>query len=479
VGLAKSFRDLDVYKLAFETAMEIFEISKKFPIEERYSLTDQVRRASRSVCVNIAEGWRKRKYKAVFINKMLDSAQEAAEVQSWLDFALKCGYIDEKTLKRLDERYEHIFAMLNTMEQKAESFCKCVLRPTSHFPHPTVSLRRPTSHIPRSVLIVLSLAFCYMLCASGCSRPPVEKHPIRLSLDVWPGYAAVFVAREKGFFKKNNVDVELILKPSTTETLTLVQSGAVDGGFDALGNVVILNTQGFPVKIVYIMDYSTTGDVIIGRPEIKSVQDLKGKTVSFEGINSFSHYFVLKILEKAGLKESDLYFKVVRAHEVLKMLQEKQIDAGHTWEPTRSQAIKEGYKVIAMAGDIPGVIIDVLFFNSDIIERRPDDVLAIVKSVAEAIDYQKKFPEESIKIMAKEEGMSEEEMKEGIAGVYQPDIKDNFSLLTTTTTTTNPSIHSSGISIIDFYLEHGQLSKIPVMEEIIEDKFVKGLHGES
>lgn len=123
MGLAKSFRDLDVYNLAFATAMEIFEISKKFPADERYSLTDQIRRSSRSVCANIAEGWRKRRYQAVFVNKLSDSAQEAAETQSWLDFALSCKYIDNETKARLDEQYEHIFAMLATMEQKAESFC--------------------------------------------------------------------------------------------------------------------------------------------------------------------------------------------------------------------------------------------------------------------------------------------------------------------------------------------------------------------
>ena len=123
MGLAKSFRDLKVYKLAFATAMEIFEISKKFPAEEKYSMTDQIRRSSRSVCSNIAEGWRKRKYKAVFINKRTDSAQEAAETQSWLDFALSCKYISREAFVRLDEQCEHIFAMLATMEQKAESFC--------------------------------------------------------------------------------------------------------------------------------------------------------------------------------------------------------------------------------------------------------------------------------------------------------------------------------------------------------------------
>jgi four helix bundle protein len=119
----RSVRELEVYKLAFDTAMEIFEISKTFPKEETYSLTDQVRKSSRSVCTNLSEGWRKRRYKAMFINKLSDAAQEAAETQTWLEFALACKYIDKGTFKKLDDRYEHIFAMLFTMEQKVDSFC--------------------------------------------------------------------------------------------------------------------------------------------------------------------------------------------------------------------------------------------------------------------------------------------------------------------------------------------------------------------
>src|SRR3989339_393377 len=119
-----SVRDLEVYKLAFESAMEIFEVSKSFPKEEIYSLTDQIRRSSRSVCANLAEGWRKRRYKAVFVNKLSDAEQEAAETQTWLEFALKCKYMNNETFKILDEKYEHIFAKLITMERKADSFCK-------------------------------------------------------------------------------------------------------------------------------------------------------------------------------------------------------------------------------------------------------------------------------------------------------------------------------------------------------------------
>jgi len=123
---AKRVQDLEVYRLAFDTAMEIYEISKSFPPEERYSLTDQIRRSSRSICANLAEGWRKRKYKAVFVNKLLDAAQEAAETQTWLEFAERCGYISGEAFDGLYEKYEHIFAMLNNMEKKAEAFCGSV-----------------------------------------------------------------------------------------------------------------------------------------------------------------------------------------------------------------------------------------------------------------------------------------------------------------------------------------------------------------
>lgn len=119
-----SVRELKVYQLGFDTAMEIFDISKSFPSEEKYSLTDQIRRSSRSVCSNLAEAWRKRRYSAVFINKLTDAEQEAAETQTWLEFALKCRYINQEAFNALDQKYEHIFAMLITMERKSESFCR-------------------------------------------------------------------------------------------------------------------------------------------------------------------------------------------------------------------------------------------------------------------------------------------------------------------------------------------------------------------
>jgi four helix bundle protein len=119
----KSHKDLDVYRMAFEAAMRVFHLSKKFPPEELYSLTAQIRHSSRSVCSSIAEGWRKRRYKKVFINKLTDAQQEAGETQTWLEFAEACNYIDADTCKELEEEYNKIIGKLNAMEIKADSFC--------------------------------------------------------------------------------------------------------------------------------------------------------------------------------------------------------------------------------------------------------------------------------------------------------------------------------------------------------------------
>ena len=107
--------DLDVYKKAFDAAMEIFELSKRFPKEEIYSMTDQIRRASRSVCANLAEGWRKRRYEAAFTAKLSDSESEAAETQVWLQFAVKCDYVERERAACLYQCYDEILAMLVEM----------------------------------------------------------------------------------------------------------------------------------------------------------------------------------------------------------------------------------------------------------------------------------------------------------------------------------------------------------------------------
>ncbi len=131
------YKDLRVYRLAFESAMEIFELGKRFPSEEKFSLTDQIRRSSRSVCTNIAEAWRKRRYEAAFVSKLSDSDGEAAETEVHLDFALRCGYLTPEKHASLRDHYDHICGQLTKMMDDSGSWCGtgCELRemPAQYF----------------------------------------------------------------------------------------------------------------------------------------------------------------------------------------------------------------------------------------------------------------------------------------------------------------------------------------------------------
>lgn len=120
---ANSFRDLEVYKLARQLSSELYEISKKFPKEETYSLIDQIRRASRSVGAQIAEAWAKRRYEKHFISKLTDADGEQQETQHWIEVAKDCGYLSLKDSGGLLERYASLGRMLNSMINKASQFC--------------------------------------------------------------------------------------------------------------------------------------------------------------------------------------------------------------------------------------------------------------------------------------------------------------------------------------------------------------------
>ena len=119
----QGFRDLIVYQKSYKLAMEIFEMTKSFPKEEKYSLVDQVRRSSRSVPANIAEAWVKRKYPKSFVSKLLDSLAEEAETEVWIDMSKDCKYIDDQLHNSLLERYQEIAKMLNSMINTPEKFC--------------------------------------------------------------------------------------------------------------------------------------------------------------------------------------------------------------------------------------------------------------------------------------------------------------------------------------------------------------------
>jgi four helix bundle protein len=120
----RGYRDLKVYQLSYQLALEIHEISKVFPKEEKYALVDQIRRSSRSVPANLAEGWKKRRYEKAFIAKVIDAAGEAGETEVWLDFSKDFGYLHEDKYQDLMSKYDEVNRMLYGMVDKADKFIR-------------------------------------------------------------------------------------------------------------------------------------------------------------------------------------------------------------------------------------------------------------------------------------------------------------------------------------------------------------------
>lgn len=116
-------QDLEAYRVAYKLAMEIFRVSRDWPAEERYSLTDQIRRSSRSVCANLSEAWGKRRYVAHFTSKLTDADGENLETQTWLNFARDCGYLEDIVFEELTRTSEEVGRLLGGMLAKPEAFC--------------------------------------------------------------------------------------------------------------------------------------------------------------------------------------------------------------------------------------------------------------------------------------------------------------------------------------------------------------------
>lgn len=161
----QSHCELEVYQMAFQAAMRIFELSGGFPKEERYALTDQIRRSSRSVCSNLAEAWRKRRYEGAFLAKLSDSEGEAAETQTWIEFAVKCNYLDASTARELYQTYDYVIGKLVNMINNPSPWIMPHLY-LSRKGHPSSPLP-PCSSAPQNPYSPASCySFCYWLPAN-------------------------------------------------------------------------------------------------------------------------------------------------------------------------------------------------------------------------------------------------------------------------------------------------------------------------
>lgn len=298
---------------------------------------------------------------------------------------------------------------------------------------------------------------------------PVYSQPLNIAITHWAGYAVGFLAKEQGFFDKYEVEVELVIRPEVPDVVKLYKEGKVDGTFLTFPDVVVLNMENIPTQAVYLCDYSKTADLIIARPEFKQLSDLKGKRVAFEGKNTFSHLFVVKMLERTGVPESEFTGVELLSSQVLQALETNQLDAGHIYGNTTSQALKKGYRVLAKAIELPGLLSDVLAFKTTIIEERSSEVQKVVKALVEAMDFLTTHPEKALLVMTKIFGLPHENIQDTLRGLKLPNLQENIAAFQA------GGLFRAGQHTMEFYLKRQKELNPVEIRKVIAPQFVLGI----
>ncbi len=267
-----------------------------------------------------------------------------------------------------------------------------------------------------ALVVVLSLGLLVLT-----NQPKAQLEPIKIGLVVWPGYGPLYVAEEKGFFGDTGVE---LVRIDTTNVKSVMKTKHVDAISFPSETIQLLNDAGVEVKSVLNIDVSDGGDGIVASNDIKTMQDLKGKTVAFEP-GSPSHFFLLYELDKAGLTSDDIIAVETTVPDAGIAFLAGEVDAAVTWEPWLSEAAeKDGHMLASTKGTT--IINDLLTFRKEVVDSRPNDIKAIIQGYFLGLDYTRKHPVESKEIMARYFELPMEDLKGMIAGLRWFDYEDNL-----------------------------------------------------
>lgn len=229
----------------------------------------------------------------------------------------------------------------------------------------------------------------------------VAAEPLKIRYSIWVGYGPLFIAKEKGYFREEKVDVELINMNDPKEGFFAMAAERLDGVVSTIDTMLLYLKTGKEFQYVLALDDSAGGDGIVARKEIKSVKDLKGKKVAFaEG--SVSQFFLNVLLKEAGLTQKDIEAVNMKPEDAGAAFIAGKVDAAVTWEPwlSKGKAAPHGH-ILVDSSKTPGLITDVLILRRDVVAKRGKEIQGLVNAWNKAVAYWEKNPVESNEIMAK------------------------------------------------------------------------------
>jgi len=298
---------------------------------------------------------------------------------------------------------------------------------------------------------------------------------LKLAHSTWVGYGPFYIARDKGFFKEEGVDVELVIMEDTPIKMGALMAGQIDLVASTMDEFPIYMKPGKMLHYVLAVDNSKGGDGVVANKDITSIADLKGKKVAFEQ-GSVSQFFLNALLKDAGMTEADIEPVNMAATDAGVAFAAKQVDAAVTWEPALSQGAKSEHgHMLLTSADKPGLITDVVATTAETAVAKKDDIAAFVRAWYKAVDYSKSNPDDANAIMAKGVGGWLEDPKvfaETLSGIEYLDKAKNIEFFGTAAAP--GQIEKTLGAALDIWKSFGRIQVEVKPADMIDYSFING-----
>jgi len=301
--------------------------------------------------------------------------------------------------------------------------------------------------------------------ASGGQAAPAPSKPFVVAYNQWIGYVPFFAALDNGYFKDAGIDVQTKEFPGPADSVPVLINGQIDCSMTTVDTVILLADKAAnnPVSIAYIIDTSNGADGVIAEKDIKTVADLRGKSVAATP-GQCNELLLLKALEKAGMTEKDVKIVTMDADKGGSAVIAHQIPAAVTWEPSLTKAQATGGHVIFSSKDAPNILMDAITFTKSTLDTRGDDVRKFLAAYAKGEDFVKTHPDEAAKIASKHFGTTPAESASMLTKVMLYSPAENLSLVGTPE---KPGTAlASAKEIGDFFVAQKQITAVPDLKKL-------------
>ncbi|MEI7492025.1 MAG: ABC transporter substrate-binding protein [Bacteroidota bacterium] len=293
----------------------------------------------------------------------------------------------------------------------------------------------------------------------GCKQnAPV----LRVATTVWPGYEILYLAKSLGYFDESAI--RLIEVPSTSQVTRNLRNGTLEAGCMTLDESLTLLQDQVDLRVILVMDESSGGDVLMAKPDIENLQGLRGKRIGIEN-STVSAVLLDAALLEAGLQAGDITQVPMSVDQDYQEYLAGRVDAVATYEPVRSQLLKEGAKILFSSKQIPGRIIDILVVRADVIDTYSNSLTALLNGYFKAFSYFEKHPTESAVLMKKRLG---EDPLTQFDGLHIPNLAENNMYLSGG----QPALYKSAGFIMDLMLKRKLLQKPCVYTKLADPRFL-------